>query len=80
MSTVTANEIELARQGREYYRRVLRAKLEPEHKGQYLVLDVETGEYELDEDECAALHRARANKPHTVFYILRVGYPTVGRI
>ena len=80
MSTVTASEMALARQGREYYRRVLRAKLEPEHKGEYLALDVDTGEYELDVDECTALHRARANKPDTVFYILRVGYPTVGRI
>lgn len=80
MSTVTASEMELARQGREYYRRVLRAKLEPEHKGEYLVLDVETGEYELDEDDRAALQRARAAKPHTVFYILRIGFPTAGRI
>ncbi|MBM4033789.1 MAG: hypothetical protein FJ291_18680 [Planctomycetes bacterium] len=75
MSAVTASEIELAEQGEDYYRRVLRAKLEPEHKGEYLVLDVATGEYELDEDECAAIRRARAKKPHTVFYILRVGFP-----
>lgn len=80
MSTATANEIELARQGKDYYRHTLRAKLEPEHNGEYLVLDVETGEYELDGDELAALRRARAKKPRTVFYILRVGYPTVGRI
>jgi hypothetical protein len=80
MSSVTVSRAELARQGQEYYDRALRAKLEPKHKGEYLVLDVETGEYEIDEDERAALQRARSRKPHTVFYILGVGHPTADRI
>ena len=80
MSTVTASHMELVRQGQAFYDLALRPKLEPEHRGEYLVLDVETGEYELDEDECAAIRRARAKKPHTLFYILRVGYPTADRI
>jgi hypothetical protein len=75
MSTVTERQGALAQQGQAYYERVLRPELEPGHKGEYLVLDVETGEYELDEDECAAIRRARTSKPHTLFYILRVGFP-----
>jgi len=65
---------EIARRGQEYYDRFLRAKLEPEHKGKYLVLDIDTGDYELDADEMTAIDRARAKHPHSVFYILRVGY------
>ena len=67
--------VEFARRAEEYYDRGLRAKLEPEHKGEYLVLDVESGDYELDADEMAAIDRARARHPDRVFYILRVGYP-----
>jgi hypothetical protein len=63
-----------ARRAEAYYARSLRAQLEPEHTGKYLVLDVESGDYELDEDEMAALDRARAKHPDRLFYILRVGY------
>jgi hypothetical protein len=75
MSTLTESHRELVRRGQEYYDRALRGRLEPEHAGEYLVMDVETGAYELDEDECAAIRRAREKKPHTIFYILRVGFP-----
>ena len=70
----------IARRGQEYYEQHLRAELEPEHTGKYLFLDVETGEYEMDEDQLAAMARARSKHPETVFYILRVGYPAAGRI
>ena len=63
----------LARRGQEYYDRFLRAELDPEHKGKYLVLDVDSGDYELDNDEMAASDRARAKHPDRIFYILRVG-------
>ena len=71
---------ELARRGQEYYDRVLRADLEPEHNGEFLVLDVESGEYELDASQLAALDRAEAKRPDRVFYILRVGHRTAARI
>jgi hypothetical protein len=58
-----------ARRGQEYYDKFLRAKLEPAHRGEFLYLDVETGEYELDADEVAAMERATANHPDSFFYI-----------
>jgi hypothetical protein len=70
---------EFAQRGREYYNRFLRDKLEPEHKGKYLVLDVQSGEYETDADDMTAIRRARARMPEAIFYILRVGYPTAYR-
>jgi hypothetical protein len=71
---------ELARRGREYYDRVLRDQLEPEHNGKFLALDVETGDYELGDSQLEALDRAEARHPDSVFYILRVGYRTAARI
>jgi hypothetical protein len=78
-STITDREA-FARRAEEFYDRVLRAKLEPEHNGEYLFLDVESGDYEMDADKLAAMQRARAKHPGTIFYILRVGYAAVGRI
>jgi len=63
-----------ARRAEDYYARALRAKLEPKHKGEYLVLDVDLGDYEVDADELAAIDRARAKHPDRLLYILRVGH------
>ena len=71
---------EFARRAEEYYARVLRTRLEPAHKGEYLVLDVDTGDYEVDADEMAAIDRARAKHRDTLFYILRVGHRTCDRL
>jgi len=80
MTPLTINREEFVRRGKDYYGRFLRDKLEPEHKGKFLALDVETGEYEMDADEMAAIDRARARMPGKIFYILRVGYRTADRI
>ncbi len=80
MVSVTVDREAFARRAEDYYNRALRAQLEPEHKGEYLYLDVESGDYELDPDKLAAMRRASAKHPGTIFYILRVGYPAVGRI
>ena len=80
MANAMVDREEFVRRGQEYYDEHLRARLEPDHKGEYVVLDAETGEYEMDRDRLAAMARARAKHPGTVFYIVRVGYPTVGRI
>jgi hypothetical protein len=80
MANPTTQCEEIARRGQEYYDQFLRAKVESEHKGEFLVLDVETGDYELDESELAALDRAEAKHPQSVFYTLRVGYRGAHRI
>lgn len=80
MSPETLDCEELARRGQEYYDKFLRAELEPGHKGEFLVLEVESGEYELDADEAAALNRAMERHPDRVFYVLRVGHRAAHRI
>jgi hypothetical protein len=42
---------EIARRGKKLYERTIRAQVEPEHKGKLLVLNLETGEYEMDADD-----------------------------
>lgn len=78
MDRYTAQEV--ARRGKEIYERRLRSEVEPENEGRFLVVDVESGEYALDDDELEAFDRAREKKPEGVLYLLRVGHPAAHRI
>jgi hypothetical protein len=40
------------------------------------VLNLETGEYEMDADDTAALDRAKARFGRAETFALRIGYPT----
>jgi hypothetical protein len=71
---------EIVRRGEEIYQRDLRVQVEAQHRGKFLVLDIETGSYEIDPDEVAALDRAMGKNPDGARYILRIGYPTAHRI
>ena len=80
MGQVRYTPEEIARRGEELYDQQIRQKVEPGNLGKILVLDIETGEYEIDEDHLAANRRARARRPDAVLYGLRIGYPALGKI
>lgn len=71
---------EVAERGEAIYERDIRAQVEAECKGKYLVLDIETGEYEIDHDDLAATKRMMARCPNAVLYGLRIGYPAAYRL
>ena len=71
---------EIAQRGQALYDQQLRAQVEANHPGQFLVLDIETGDYEIDVDDVAAIQRAKAKHPDAALYILRVGAPTAYRL
>jgi len=70
----------IAEQGQAIYDRDIRDLLDAGDRGKFLVLDVESGDYELDADEIAAVKRARTKHPGAAFYILRVGRSAVYRL
>jgi hypothetical protein len=74
------SSIEIAQRGQALYEREIRGSLAASDHGKFLVLDIETGEYELDTDELAAVKRARAKHPNGAFYVLRVGHPAAYRL
>jgi len=80
MPQTIADPEAFARRAEEYYAEHLRAKLEPDHKGDYLVLDPETGDYEMDANQAVAFRRAIAKHPDALFHIMRVGYRTAARM
>ena len=69
-----------AERGATLYDQKLRGLLEPAHNGKYVVIDVDTGEYELDADHLAASDRAAAKHPGAALYATRVGAGSLGRI
>ena len=71
---------EVVRRGREIYEREIRAKVEPEHNGEFLVVDVTTGSYEVSESDVAASDLALKKNPDAVLYLMRVGRPAAYRI
>jgi len=80
MRRAIADPEAFARRAEAYYAEHLRAKLEPDHKGKFLVLDPETGDYEMDENQAVAFRRAIAKHPNAFFHIMRVGYRTAARM
>jgi hypothetical protein len=72
---------ETVARGEEWYERAIRAQVETdENKGKILVIDVETGDYEIDTDNLAAVHRILDRKPDAALYALRIGYPALGKM
>ena len=74
MSGIQDSPEEMARLGNQIYRRDIRDKVMPQHKGKFLVLDIESGDYEMDEDDLSAEEILRARRPDGIFFGLRIGY------
>ena len=62
--------------GETIYKEKIKALVEPAENGKFIVIDVESGDYELDEDALTASTRLRERRPHGVNYGMRVGYRT----
>ena len=71
---------EIARRGQALYDQHIRDEVAAGNDGKFVVVDIETGTYELDADELAALHRAKAKRPDAALYILRVGHSAAYRL
>ena len=64
---------EFARRGDEIYEREIRARVEAGNEGKYIVIDIDTGAYEIDADELAASDRLLARHPGAQVWLMQVG-------
>src|SRR5713101_6905099 len=71
---------EIVKRGQAVYNEKIRPQVEAENKGKVLVINVETGEYEMDADDVAAAKRARSRFPDTPLFSMRIGYPGAYRL
>ncbi len=67
---------EVESRGEAIYERLIRPQLEAGNIGKFVVIDVETGELELDADDFQATKRALDKRPEAVLYGLRIGHLT----
>ncbi len=80
MTQFEVGDSEIVRRGQQLFEDEIRPRLEPGHEGKYLVINVESGEFEMDADVLAASKRARARFPRAPLYTVRIGYPTAYRL
>jgi hypothetical protein len=67
---------ELARLGAEVFDTRVRPALRPEDDGKFVAIDVGTGEFEIDDDDFAAVSRLRTRRPTAEVWLERAGQPT----
>ena len=69
---------EVGRRGQALYDQKIRPYVETaDNLGKIVVVDIETGDYEMDSDGLTANKRALAKHPEGAFYGVRVGYDAV---
>jgi hypothetical protein len=64
---------EFARRGDEIYDRDIRPQVTQNDEGKFVVIDIETGDYEIDVDEIAAQDRLLSRRPQAQVWVTQVG-------
>ena len=65
---------EVCDRGEQIYQEQIKPLVEPQEKGKFVVIDIESGDYEVDREHLAASRRLRERRPDSVRYAGRVGY------
>ena len=69
---------EIGKRGRQWYEQSIRARVEtPENIGKIVSIDIETGDYEIAEENLLAAERLQARRPEAAIYGIRIGYNAV---
>ena len=80
MNLTRPSASEVVRRGQEINDSAIRAHVEKEQFGKYLVIDIETGEYEIDSEHLAASNRAAEKHPNALHFAMRIGHRAGGRM
>ena len=70
----------IAARGEQIYQQQLQEKVESEHKGKFLSIDIKTGVYEINTDEVRSSMALLEKHPEAVLYCVRIGFPAAHRI
>lgn len=80
MAAVDYTGDEIVQRGQALYEERIRPKVEAGNKGKYLVINIETGEYEMDADDLTASKRAKERFPDAALFAMRIGFPAAYRL
>jgi hypothetical protein len=70
---------EFAHRGDAIYENTVRPQLKSDDDGKFVAIDIESGMFEMDEDELKAGDKLRARVPDAQIWIVRVGSRYVHR-
>ena len=76
----TYNSKEIRARGEAIYREQIRSLVETTGKGKLVIIDIETGDYEIDIRDVTATLKLLERRPDAVTYAVRIGYRTAYRI
>lgn len=71
---------EFVQRGQAIYEHDIRPVLAAADDGKFLAIDIVTGAYELDSDDCAATERLLARFPTAQIWLCRAGHRAAYRI
>ena len=71
---------ELAGLGADIFNRHVCPTLRPEDHGKFVAIDVETEDFEVNDDDYAALANLRSRRPDAEIWLMRAGYPAAYRM
>ena len=69
-----------AQRGQEIYERDIRAVVETAHQGEFVAIDIETGIYELDNNDYTATENLLVRQPDAQIWLARIGQTATYRI
>jgi len=64
---------EIARRGDAIYQTDVLPRAAPEDQGKFAAIDVESGNFELDDDELSACEKLQARVPDSQIWLVKVG-------
>lgn len=59
--------------GEKVYEEQIRRLVEPLENGKFIVIDIESGDYEIAEEELDASHRLKARRPESIRFLAKIG-------
>ena len=80
MANHTYSSEEITARGEAIYRERIRNLVEATEKGKFAIIDIETGDYEIDTRDATATLKLLERRPDAITYAVRIGYRAAYRI
>ena len=71
---------QIGQRGQALYYLTFKAQVEEGNRGKFLILDVNTGDYEIDAEDLTASERLLERRPDAVLFGVRIGYRVAYRL
>lgn len=80
MAARDLNPDEITTRGQRLFNEKINPTLGPKDGGKFVVINVDTGDFEIDKDDLAASKRAKSRFPGSPLFVVRVGAPAAYRL